>query len=1091
MGHIIRGWTVKNTIFTFDPGLIKPSYTVIPSDTFVDEGESVVFNIITTGVTNSTLLYWNNSGTTTANDFVEAKNSGNVAIINNSANVTFTLSNDLTTEGLETIIFSIYTDELYSNLAATAETVVVTDTSITFVPTATYNIVPSTLTVNEGNAITFSVYTSNVNNGTTLYWTNTGTANATDFNEAVNSGSFTVTSNVGNVTLNIALDSTTEGSETIIFNVKTGSTSGNLVATSNTVTIVDTSLTVANLIPTYSVTPDGAFIDEGETITFTITTSNVSNGTTLYWTNSGNTDANDFVSLVNNGSFTITGNTGTVALTLRSDILTEADGEVIILNVRTDSITGNIVATANTVTVNDTSQNVRTYSVTPSTTSINEGQAVTYTINTSNVSNGTTLYWTNSGTSNAADFVENINSGSFTINSNTGSVVLTTVEDLSLEGSETIILEVRIVSTGGMVVATANTVTIADTSTSIIPTYSITPNTTLLNEGQAVTYTINTSNVSNGPTLYWTNSGTSNASDFESNANNGSFTISSNTASVTLTTKADLTTEGSETIILNVRTGSVSGNIVATANTVTITDTSIAPVATYSVIPSTTSVNEGGSVTFTINTSNVNNGTTLYWTNSGSTTAPDFNEAVNSGAFTISANTASVVLNISSDLTTEGSETIIFRVRTGSTSGTIVATANTVTVGDTSLTLVPSYSVSPNTTLLNEGQSVVFTINTSNVANGTTLYWTNSGTSNAADFVENINSGSFSISANTASVTLTLSEDLTTEGSETVIFNVRTGSTTGTIVSSASTVSIGDTSLSPPPNVEYLVVAGGGGGGAKSYGSFSISGGSGGGGAGGMIVGCSFSPLAPLTSYCVVVGGGGTGGQYAGCLNAATTYSTPGSNSCFDTYATACGGGGGGSHCGEGTPGCKTCSAGDTGGSGGGGARSSVANGLGGAGTPGQGYPGGDWGSPTCANNSGGGGGGGAGGAGGFGNGKTCGAVGGVGCQWGGSYYAGGGAGGGQTGGSPGGLGGGGPGTGGLTAAGGCPGSINTGGGGGGWGAQCNESTCMHKCPGGSGGSGIVIIKYCGPQNATGGTVVTGGGFTCHIFCSSGCFTTN
>jgi hypothetical protein len=42
---------------------------------------------------------------------------------------------------------------------------------------------------------------------------------------------------------------------------------------------------------------------------------------------------------------------------------------------------------------------------------------------------------------------------------------------------------------------------------------------------------------------------------------------------------------------------------------------------------------------------------------------------------------------------------------------------------------------------------------------------------------------------------------------------------------------------------------------------------------------------------------------------------------------------------------------------------------------------------------------------------------------------------------------------------------------------------------GASGGSGIVIIRYQGPQRGTGGTVTTFGNYTIHTFLSSGTFT--
>jgi hypothetical protein len=50
-------------------------------------------------------------------------------------------------------------------------------------------------------------------------------------------------------------------------------------------------------------------------------------------------------------------------------------------------------------------------------------------------------------------------------------------------------------------------------------------------------------------------------------------------------------------------------------------------------------------------------------------------------------------------------------------------------------------------------------------------------------------------------------------------------------------------------------------------------------------------------------------------------------------------------------------------------------------------------------------------------------------------------------------------------------GTTNTGGGGG---------------SSGNGGSGIVIVRYVGPQRATGGTITTAGGYTVHVFTGSG-----
>jgi hypothetical protein len=271
--------------------------------------------------------------------------------------------------------------------------------------------------------------------------------------------------------------------------------------------------------------------------------------------------------------------------------------------------------------------------------------------------------------------------------------------------------------------------------------------------------------------------------------------------------------------------------------------------------------------------------------------------------------------------------------------------------------------------------------------------------------------------------------------------------------------------------IESLVVAGGGGGGYS---------GAGGGGAGGYrssVIGESSGgganaenqlPLILGTSYTVTVGAGG-----AGATNGSST-GTNGSSSVF-SIITSIGGGGGGSR--------DSAQTGGSGGSGGGGTRS---GGSGGSGTSGQGYAGGASGSSAPP----GAGGGGAGAVGSNASGGTSGTTGngGVGVQSsinGTATFRAGGGGGGAGDGSratAGGNGGGGAG-GNSTSTASVAGTVNTGGGGGG---GSNETIYAN---GAAGGSGIVIIRYYGPQRGTGGTVTSSGGYTIHTFTSSGTYT--
>ena len=73
----------------------------------------------------------------------------------------------------------------------------------------------------------------------------------------------------------------------------------------------------------YSIGQSSTSIDEGSTVTFTVTTANVADGTTLYWTTYGSPviGASDFSDNATSGSFTITNGSGSVSRTLANDCL--------------------------------------------------------------------------------------------------------------------------------------------------------------------------------------------------------------------------------------------------------------------------------------------------------------------------------------------------------------------------------------------------------------------------------------------------------------------------------------------------------------------------------------------------------------------------------------------------------------------------------------------------------------------------------------------------------------------------------------------------------------------------------------------------
>ena len=101
--------------------------------------------------------------------------------------------------------------------------------------------------------------------------------------------------------------------------------------------------------PTYATAASSTSVNEGDTVTFTVTTERVADGTTLYWDTSSDDDVD-----TNNGSFTITSGSGTFAITLSEDTLTEGT-ETVNARVYVDSGRTNKVATTPNITVADTS----------------------------------------------------------------------------------------------------------------------------------------------------------------------------------------------------------------------------------------------------------------------------------------------------------------------------------------------------------------------------------------------------------------------------------------------------------------------------------------------------------------------------------------------------------------------------------------------------------------------------------------------------------------------------------------------------------------------------------------------------------------
>lgn len=237
-----------------------------------------------------------------------------------------------------------------------------------FVLTQEYSIVPNELdscTIGEGQTKTFSIYTTNVDNGTVLYWTLELGPYVTSSDFTVTSGSVTINSNFGSFSLGISNNSVTENSSLpriFYVNLRSGSVNGpSLVDYRGACRIIDTTTvppppTSPPVIPTYSIDtypsivgPPAVF--EGDSIQFQVTTTNVPNGTVLYWTTNGYNTAQDFTS-ASYGSVVIQSNTGLITRSVVLDgVLEPNDWFQIFL--RLNSTAGAVVASSPNVYIVD------------------------------------------------------------------------------------------------------------------------------------------------------------------------------------------------------------------------------------------------------------------------------------------------------------------------------------------------------------------------------------------------------------------------------------------------------------------------------------------------------------------------------------------------------------------------------------------------------------------------------------------------------------------------------------------------------------------------------------------------------------------
>lgn len=750
-----------------------PRYEIKPSSSVVSEGETITINVTTTDVPPGTqVCYYTSSN----DDFVDPTGTITIqGVLSGEASFNLTVKADQTTEGVET--FKVYLkDCIKGTVLSESENITVRDTSRT---PPTYSISTTSTEVNEGGTVTFNVVTTDVDDQEILYYT---TSSNTDFD--VPTGSVIIVNNRASFTLTVKNDLTTEGPETFNAYLKTDAITGPTVATSNTVTIKDTSRTP----PTYTITPNKTTVSEGGTVTFNVVTTDVDDGTVLFYVASLTDDITP-----SSGSITIKSNAASFTVTVKEDMLVDPN-ESFTVALKTASTSGPTVKTSASVAITTdcfkgstklSEVTTNPLGLTPvSFGNFGPGRYVIEYIGGAHSLWNSGDRWLmgyfalkagntaiNVGDSNryTSDTVESKGrewNNNFNVFQHTGGDITLTMIDDPLTDN-------RIHPIYG-----AARYAIYDYTCGNPPTYVIKTNKTTVSEGDTITVTVDTTGLADGTVLFYN---TTSDADFDSPS--GQITIYGNTAQFSLKVKRDGIYETTETFIINLRRGSIAGVIAATSSSITILPSQ----PTYNITGNKTVVKEGESVIFTVTTTDVQDGTKLYYSTDKN---DDFTNPT--GDVTVNSNVAQFTLNVKPDLVYEGRELFVVNLRTGSQSGTIVDTSESITITDADAT----YRVTPSKTTVNEGDSIVFSIVTTDTT-GTIYYDLDYKTTSAGDF-EGSTSGSVELDdSGKASFTVVVKSDLTSESTETFAARIRTGSAVGPVVATSSIVTINDTSKTP------------------------------------------------------------------------------------------------------------------------------------------------------------------------------------------------------------------------------------------------------------------------------------------------------
>lgn len=528
--------------------------------------------------------------------------------------------------------------------------------------------------------------------------------------------------------------------------------------------------------PRYILTTNKSVATEDDTFTISLATVNVPDATNVPYTITGVNSA-DIEGESLTGNFTVNDSSASITFTTTPDFLTEGD-EIFVLQLDNGRAAISIVI-SDTVTTAD----IATYVLSSAVTEVNEGQSFTVNLTTANVDDGTVLPYTITGVT-TADINGQPLTGNFVVSSGSASVTVTTTEDVTTEGDETFSIALNGYP--------SNTLQVAIRDTSTDPTFTLTTTSAAASEGEEVTITLSTTNVLDGTVVPFTITGIS-SSDIEGVSLTDSFTINSGTDTKTYRFGYDLTTDGTETMLLSLDNG--EDNI-----SVTITDVSL---------------DRPSGLTFTLDVENVGS---AYWNLDGADTDKTITDEDNPGLVIVYGDTIDFVVNspnynfyikATDDLGTEGlAEGVTNNGSDGATisftpvrAGTFYYRHPTIEAMRGVITVLQDayYGLTSDQSEVSEGDTITVTLTTRYIDDNTEIPFTIAGDVDSGDIVGGERTGVFNVVGNTATTSFVLSEDFVTEDFETLTLTLDNGgdsisfSIVDTRIAGGSTFTVGMT----------------------------------------------------------------------------------------------------------------------------------------------------------------------------------------------------------------------------------------------------------------------------------------------------------